>query len=46
MKTVKCIFKSNGEDITVTAIINNELSELSKSKKNQATDIINDLIQE
>ena len=30
MKTVKCTFKSNGEDITVTAIINNELSELSK----------------
>lgn len=46
MKTVKCTFKSNGEDITVTAIINNELSELSKSRKNQATDIIDDFIQE
>ena len=46
MKTVKCTFKSNGENITVTAIINNELSELSKSRKNQATDIIDDFIQE
>ena len=46
MKTVKCTFKSNGEDITVTAIISNELSELSKSRKNQATDIIDDFIQE
>lgn len=46
MKTVKCTFKSNGEDITVTTIINNELSELSKSRKNQATDIIDDFIQE
>lgn len=46
MKTVKCTFKSNGEDITVTAIINNELSELSKSRKNHATDIIDDFIQE
>lgn len=46
MKTVKCTFKSNGEDITVTAVVDNELSELSKSRKNQATDIIDDFIQE
>jgi len=46
MKTIKCTFKSNGEDVTVTAIINDELSELSKSKRNQATDIIDDFIKE
>ena len=44
MKTVKCNFKSNGENVTVTAIINDDLSALSKSKKNQATDIIDDFI--
>lgn len=37
---------SNGEQVNLTAIINDELSELSSSKKNQATDIINDLIME
>ena len=46
MKTVKCTFKSNGEDVTVTAVINDTLSELSKSRKNQATDIIDDFIRE
>lgn len=46
MKSIKCTFKSNGEDVTVTAIVNDELSELSKSKRNQATDIINDFIKE
>lgn len=46
MKSIKCTFKSNGEDVTVTAIINDELSELSKSKRNQATDIIDDFIKE
>lgn len=46
MKSIKCTFKSNGEDVTVTAIINDELSELSKSKRNQATDIIEDFIKE
>ena len=46
MKTVKCTFKSNGEDVTVTAVINDALSELSKSRKNQATDIIDDFIRE
>lgn len=44
MKTLKCSFKSNGEDITVKAILNDDLTELSKSKKNQATDIIDDFI--
>lgn len=46
MRSIKCTFKSNGEDVTVTAIINDELSELSKSKRNQATDIIDDFIKE
>ena len=46
MKSIKFTFKSNGEDVTVTAIINDELSELSKSKRNQATDIIDDFIKE
>ena len=46
MKSIKCTFKSNGEDVTVTAIINDDLSELSKSKRNQATDIIDDFIKE
>lgn len=46
MKNLKCTFNSDGENITVTAIINDELSELSKSRKNQATDIIDDFIQE
>lgn len=46
MKTIECKFMSNGEKVTVTAIINDNFSELSKSKKNQATDIIDDFIQE
>lgn len=46
MKSIKCTFKSNGEDVTVTAIVNDDLSELSKSKRNQATDIIDDFIKE
>ena len=46
MKSIKCTFKSNGEDVTVTAIVNDELSELSKSKRNQATDIIGELIRD
>ena len=40
MKTIICKFKSNGENITTTAIVNDDLSTLSKSKKNEATDII------
>ena len=46
MKTITCKFKSNGEDVKVTAVINDNLTELSKSKKNEATDIIDDFIME
>ena len=46
MKTLKCKFKSNGEDVKVTAVINDNLTELSNSKKNEATDIIDDFIME
>ena len=46
MKTIICKFKSNGEDITATAIVSDDLSTLSKSKKNEATDIIDDFITE
>ena len=40
MKTLQFTFKSNGENIKLSAVINDSLTELSKSKKNQATDII------
>lgn len=40
MKTIKCKFKSDGMDIIKTAVINDSLDTLSKSKKNEATDII------
>lgn len=40
MKTIICKFKSNGERITTTAIVTDDLSALSKSKKNEATYII------
>ena len=46
MKQITCNFKSNGENITVTGIVSDDLSELSKSKKNQATDIIDDYMEE
>ena len=46
MKTIICKFKSNGEDKTKTAILTDDLSTLSKSKKNEATDIIDDFIAE
>lgn len=46
MKTIQCSFLSNGEKIRKTAILNDSLTELSKSKKNEATDIIDDFIQE
>lgn len=46
MITIKCTFKSNGDDVTVTAILNDNLSELSKSKRNQATELIEDFIKE
>lgn len=37
---------SNGEKITKTAVISDDLSSLSKSKKNEATDIIDDFMTE
>ena len=40
------MFKSEGKDIQMTVILNDELTELSKSKKNQATDIITDFMGE
>lgn len=46
MKTIICDFKSNGEKVRKTAVINDNLSELSKSKKNEATDIIDDFMTE
>lgn len=46
MKTIICNFKSNGEKVRKTAVINDNLSELSKSKKNEATDIIDDFMTE
>lgn len=46
MKTITCKFKSNGESIITTAIVTDDLSSLSKSKKNEATDIIDDFIAE
>ena len=46
MKTIVSKFMSNGENVKLTAIINDSLTELSKSKKNQATDILDDFIQE
>lgn len=39
MRTIKLQFESNGETIRRTAILTDDLSDLSKSKKNQATDI-------
>lgn len=40
METIKVKFKSNGREIRKTAILTDDLSNLSKSKKNQARDII------
>ena len=40
MKTIICKFKSDGTVIRKTAVINDTLDTLSKSKKNEATDII------
>ncbi len=39
MITVICRFKSEGKDVRKTAILNDTLDELSKSKKNEAFDI-------
>ena len=40
MKTIICKFKSDGTDIRKTAVINDTLDGFSKSKRNEATDII------
>ena len=40
MKTIICKFKSDGTVIRKTAVINDSLDTLSKSKRNEATDII------
>lgn len=40
MTTIICRFKSEGKDVRKTAILNDTLDELSKSKKNEATDIL------
>ena len=45
MNTIRCTFKSNGETISKTAVLNDDFTKLSKSKKNQATEIIEDLIE-
>lgn len=39
MTTIICKFKSEGKDVRKTAILNDTLDELSKSKKNEAFDI-------
>ena len=40
MKTIICKFKSDGKDVKKTAILNDSLTDLSTSKKNEATDIL------
>lgn len=42
MTTIICKFKSEGKDVRKTAILNDTLDELSKSKKNEAIDIYMD----
>lgn len=39
MRTIVCEFESNGQTVKRTAIISDDLSTLSNSKKNQAGDI-------
>lgn len=39
MKTIICKFKSEDANIRKVAILNDQLDELSKSKKNEATDV-------
>lgn len=46
MKEIKFEFKSNGEKVKVKAILDDSLTKLSKSKHNQATDIIPELYNE
>jgi len=40
MKTIICKFKSEGLAVKKTAILTDSLDELSKSKKNEATDMM------
>ena len=40
MKTVKCTFLSGGKRVRKTAILNDSLVDLSKSRQNEATDIM------
>lgn len=42
MKTIHVTFKVDGKAIKRTAILNDDLSELSSSKRNQCGDIIDD----
>ena len=42
MRTILATFKTGGKTIKRTAILNDDLSELGKSKKNQCADIIDD----
>lgn len=39
MRTIICKFNSEGKAVKKTAILNDSMNELSKSKKNEATDI-------
>ena len=40
MKTIICKFKSEGKTVKKTAILTDSLNELSKSKKNEATELV------
>lgn len=44
MKKITCKFKTNGELITLTGIVTDDLTVLSESKNNQATDIFDEYI--
>lgn len=44
MRTIHATFKVDGKTVKHTAILSDDLSELSKSKKNQCDDIIDDTV--
>ncbi len=44
MRTIHATFKVDGKTVKRTAILSDDLSELSKSKKNQCDDIIDDTV--
>lgn len=46
MRTIHVTFKTGGKTIKRTVILNDDLSELSSSKKNQCGDIIDDTTDE